>query len=107
MARRDGAICRATADGRRGSLDPAAAPPPGGPGTFKLPATLALRGRLDGVPQVPTPLATPPGRRTYQQISYRECGGVGHLEFCFPGGAMSTGQCRRLLAAYRHARGAR
>src|SRR5262249_59359156 len=22
---------------------------------------------------------------------------------CFPGGAMSTGQCRRLLAAYRHA----
>ena len=46
---------------------------------------------------------TPPGRRTYQQISYRESGSVGYLEFCFPGGAMSTGQCRRLLAAYRHA----
>ena len=28
---------------------------------------------------------------------------MGYLEFCFPGGAMSTGQCRRLLAAYRHA----
>ena len=28
---------------------------------------------------------------------------VGYLEFSFPGGAMSTGQCRSLLAAYRHA----
>jgi putative two-component system protein, hydrogenase maturation factor HypX/HoxX len=45
----------------------------------------------------------PPGRRTYQEISYRESDGVGYLEFSFPGGAMSTGQCRRLLAAYRHA----
>ena len=56
-----------------------------------------------GVPQVPAPLTLPPGRRTYRQISYRESGGVGYLEFTFPGGAMSTGQCRRLLAAYRHA----
>jgi len=55
------------------------------------------------VPQVPAPLAGPPGRRTYQEISYREDGTVGYLEFSFPGGAMSTGQCRRLLAAYRHA----
>jgi len=45
----------------------------------------------------------PPGRRTYRQISYHESGTVGYLEFSFPGGAMSTGQCRRLLAAYRHA----
>ncbi len=44
-----------------------------------------------------------PGRRTYQQISYHESASVGYLEFSFPGGAMSTGQCRRLLAAYRHA----
>ena len=29
--------------------------------------------------------------------------GVGYVEFAFPGGAMSTGQCRRLLAAWRHA----
>ena len=105
VARRDGAICRATTDGAVWIPQLRRRPAPGGPKTFKLPATLALRGRLDGVPQVPAPLMTPPGRRTYQQISYREAGGVGYLEFCFPGGAMSTGQCRRLLAAYRHAQG--
>ena len=58
---------------------------------------------LDGVPEIPAPLTLPPGRRTYRQISYRESGAVGYLEFAFPGGAMSTDQCRRLLAAYRHA----
>ena len=105
VARRDGAICRATTDGAVWIPQLRRRPAPGGPKTFKLPATLALRGRLDGVPQVPAPLMTQPGRRTYQQISYREAGGVGYLEFCFPGGAMSTGQCRRLLAAYRHAQG--
>ncbi len=106
LARRDGAICRATRDGavwipqlRRRTPDPASA----GPGTFKLPATIALRKALDGVPEALAPLTLPPGRRTYRQISYRESGAVGYLEFAFPGGAMSTGQCRRLLAAYRHA----
>jgi putative two-component system protein, hydrogenase maturation factor HypX/HoxX len=103
IARRDGAICRATVDGavwipllRRRQA-------PGGPETFKLPATLALRGSLRAVPQVPVPLTIRPDRRTYQEISYREADGVGYLEFSFPGGAMSTGQCRRLLAAYRYA----
>jgi putative two-component system protein, hydrogenase maturation factor HypX/HoxX len=78
-------------------------PAPGGLATCKLPATLALRGSLAGVPEIPAPLMVPAGRRTYQEISYRESAGVGYLEFSFPGGAMSTGQCRRLLAAYRHA----
>ena len=102
LARRDGAICRATVDGAVWIPQLRRRPAPGGPGTFKLPATLALHGELDGVPEVPAPL-TPPGRRTYRQISYRESCGVGYLEFSFPGGAMSTGQCRSLLAAYRHA----
>ena len=103
LAWRDGAICRATADGAVWIPQLRRRPAPGGPKTFKLPATLALRGSLADVPQCPAPLMTPPGRRTYRQIRYRESGGVGYLEFCFPGGAMSTGQCRRLLAAYRHA----
>jgi putative two-component system protein, hydrogenase maturation factor HypX/HoxX len=103
VARRDGAICRATTDGAVWIPQLRARPAPGGPKTFKLPATLALRGSLAGVPEVLTPLTPAPGRRTYQQIAYRESGGVGYLEFAFPGGAMSTGQCRRLLAAYRHA----
>ena len=102
LARRDGAICRATSDGAVWIPQLRRRPAPGGPGTFKLPATLALRESLDGVPEIPAPLTLPPGRRTYQQISYRESGAVGYLEFAFPGGAMSTDQCRRLLAAYRH-----
>jgi putative two-component system protein, hydrogenase maturation factor HypX/HoxX len=103
IARRDDAICRATTDGAVWIPQLRRRPAPGGPATCKLPATLALRGSLSGVPDLPVPLTPPPGRRTYQQISYREDGAVGYLEFSFPGGAMSTGQCRRLLAAYRHA----
>ena len=103
LARRDGAICRATSDGAVWIPQLRRRPAPGGPGTFKLPATLALRespgGPLDGVPEILAPLTVPPGRRTYRQISYRESGAVGYLEFAFPGGAMSTGQCGRLLAA--------
>jgi putative two-component system protein, hydrogenase maturation factor HypX/HoxX len=105
LARRDGAICRATSDGAVWIPQLRRRPVPGGPGTFKLPATLTLHGSPDGVPEVPAPLTWPPGRRTYRQISYRESAAVGYLEFCFPGGAMSTGQCRRLLAAYRYAQG--
>ena len=105
LAQRDGAICRATTDGAVWIPRLRRRPAPGGPGTFKLPATRVLSGSLAGVPQVPAPLVTAPGRRTYRQIRYRESGDVGYLEFCFPGGAMSTGQCRRLLAAYRHAQG--
>jgi putative two-component system protein, hydrogenase maturation factor HypX/HoxX len=102
VARRDGAICRATSDGSVWIPQLRARPAPGGPKTFKLPATLAL-GALTGVPEAAAPLTLPPGRRTYQEIGYRERGGVGYLEFAFPGGAMGTDQCRRLLAAWRHA----
>ncbi len=103
LARRDGAICRATTDGAVWIPQLRRRPAPGGPRTFKLPAAMALGESVAGVPEVPAPLMTPPGRRTYQEIRYRESGDVGYLEFSFPGGAMSTGQCRRLLAAYRHA----
>ncbi|HEV2257869.1 MAG TPA: formyltransferase family protein, partial [Streptosporangiaceae bacterium] len=56
LARRDGAICRATSDGAVWIPQLRRRPAPGGPGTFKLPAALALRespgGSLDGVPEV-------------------------------------------------------
>jgi putative two-component system protein, hydrogenase maturation factor HypX/HoxX len=103
VARRDGAICRASADGAVWIPQLRPRPAPGGPATFKLPATLALGAGASAVPRAVAPLTVPPGRRTYQEISYRESAGVGYLEFSFPGGAMSTGQCRRLLAAYRYA----
>ncbi len=61
LAQRDGAICRATTDGAVWIPQLRRRPAPGGPKTFKLPATLALRGSLTGVPQAPVPLATPPG----------------------------------------------
>ncbi|MEU5418644.1 enoyl-CoA hydratase-related protein [Streptomyces sp. NPDC020799] len=104
LATRAGAVCRATADGavwipqlrqRRGPDDP--------PG-LKLPATLALGGRLPRLPEATAPLDLGDDRRTWTDIRYREEGRVGFLRFSFPGGAMSTTQCRRLLAAYRYAR---
>jgi len=100
IAQRDGAVCRATVDGAVWIPQLRRRLAPGGPATFKLPATLALGAAAQAIPQAPAQ----PGRRTYQQISYRESGSVGYLEFSFPGGAMSTVQCRRLLAAYQHAR---
>ena len=105
LARRGGAICRATTDGAVWIPQLRRRPAPSGPATFKLAATLALGRSLAGVPEVSAPLASAPGRSTYREIGYHESGGVGYLEFSFPGGAMSTGQCRRLLAAYRYAQG--
>lgn len=103
LATRSGAICRATVDGA--VWIPELRPPrrPGEPGTFKLPATLALGDRLRSLPEVPAPLDPGDAPRTWSDIRYREDGPAGFLEFSFPGGAMSTDHCRRLLAAYHHA----
>ncbi|WP_354641897.1 hydrogenase maturation protein [Kitasatospora camelliae] len=103
IATRDGAICRATADGA--VWIPQLRPPrvPGGPRTYKLPAAQVLGERLAEVPEVPVTPAEAARRTTWSELRYREQGGVGFLEFAFAGGAMSTGQCERLLAAYREA----
>ncbi|ARF54004.1 hydrogenase maturation protein [Streptomyces gilvosporeus] len=106
VATRCGAICRATVDGA--VWIPELRPPrtPDGPGTVKLPAALALGDRLPPVPEIPAPLEADDGTaagRTWADIRYHEDGAVGFLRFSFPGGAMSTDHCRRLLAAYRHA----
>lgn len=105
LAQRAGAVCRATRDGavwipelrpRRNSGDPA---------PFRRPAASVLAAYRSGpdLPEDPAPLELPPGRRTWTDIRYRQHGAVGHLGFSFPGGAMNTDQCRRLLAAYREA----
>ncbi|MZE79252.1 hydrogenase maturation protein, partial [Streptomyces sp. SID5475] len=70
----------------------------------RRPATLALGGLLPDLPEVHAPLRLPAQRRTWTDIQYAERGPVGHLRFSFPGGAMSTSHCRRLLAAFRFAR---
>ena len=105
IATRAGAVCRATTDGAVwiAQLRPWRAPG-SGLASFKLPAVDALGPLLPaGLPEVPAPLQLPPGRRTWTDMRYSESGPVGVLNFSFPGGAMSTMQCRRLLAAYRFA----
>jgi putative two-component system hydrogenase maturation factor HypX/HoxX len=102
LAQRHGAVCRATVDGAVWITHLKR------PGHFKLPAmrALAVAGHELDVPELPAPLHAPPFHpRTYREIAYEERRGVGYLHFDFYNGAMSTGQCRRLLDAYRYARG--
>ncbi|POX55058.1 hydrogenase maturation protein [Streptomyces sp. Ru71] len=103
LATRHGAVCRATRDGAVWIPELRPRRVSGDPHPFRRPATDVLGDRLRGVPEVPVPLELPAQRRTWADIRYRQRGDVGFLTFSFPGGAMSSEQCRRLLAAYRHA----
>lgn len=103
VATRDGAICRATTDGAVWIPELRPRRAPGGPATFKLPATVALAGRLSAVLALAAPLHRNGHEDTWAEIGYREEAGTGLLSFSFRGGAMSTEQCRRLLRAYRFA----
>ncbi|MFD3923189.1 hydrogenase maturation protein [Streptomyces sp. NPDC058595] len=121
LATRHGAICRATVDGAVWIPELRPRRRAGGPATFKLPAVLALGDRLPALPEIAAPRRqpgelpgeqsqgerspgeSPAGPRTWSDIRYREDGQVGFLSFTFPGGAMSTERCRRLLTAYRFA----
>ncbi|MFD3696160.1 enoyl-CoA hydratase-related protein [Streptomyces sp. NPDC058646] len=103
LATRAGAICRATVDGAVWIPELRARRAPGGPATVKLPATVALAGRLPALPETPAPADTGPDGPGWSDIRYHEQGQVGFLSFSFPGGAMSTDRCRRLLDAYRTA----
>ncbi len=68
---------------------------PDGEHTFKLPASIAFAAELESLPLLDAAGA--------DGIRYEEAEGVGYLYFDFYNGAMSTAQCRRLLAAYRKA----
>ncbi|MBO0844464.1 MAG: formyl transferase [Nocardioides sp.] len=97
IGRHHGAVEVATGDGAiwLGHLRPVRDEAP----QLKLPATTVLGGLLEGVPEAPDGCG-------YREIDYRrdgEAGEVGVLSFDFYNGAMSTGQCRRLEAAVRHA----
>ncbi|WP_138902119.1 enoyl-CoA hydratase-related protein [Streptomyces albidochromogenes] len=103
LATRAGAVCRATTDGAVWIPEMRPRRVPGQPATFRLPAVQALGELLPPLPEHPAPQAADADGRTWSDIRYREDGQVGFLSFSFPGGAMSTDQCRRLLAAYREA----
>jgi putative two-component system protein, hydrogenase maturation factor HypX/HoxX len=101
VARREGAVCRATTDGGVwiGRLRRAA------PGSLKLPAADVLGGVAAALPAAALALDDSPGYPTWRDIRYEEHGPVGLLHFDFHNGAMDTTQCARLLDAWRHARG--
>jgi putative two-component system protein, hydrogenase maturation factor HypX/HoxX len=102
VATRAGAVCRATVDGAVWIPELRPRRAPGGPATFKRPAVDALGPLLpESVPEVPAPVEC--GDGTWTDIRYEQRGTAGFLWFSFPGGAMSTDHCRRLLAAYRYA----
>jgi putative two-component system hydrogenase maturation factor HypX/HoxX len=102
IARRDGAVLRATVDGAVwiGHLKRK----PEGEPTLKLPATTVLGEKLADVPEVPAALWDEAPRRTYRELWYEESDGVGYVHFAFYNGAMSTRQCDCLAAAIRFAK---
>jgi len=101
LARREGAVCRATVDGAvwLGHLRPR---DPEDGYRFKLPAAQVLYRAAAELPESPMPFWAADGP-TYQDIAYREADGVGFLSFDFYNGAMGVAECERLLAAYRRA----
>ncbi len=101
IARRDGAILRATTDG---GVWITHLKPAGDDALFKLPAATVLGDRLVGVPDVPLAPETIVDYPTWRPIRYEEKGAAGYLHFPFYNGAMSTIHCEALLDAYRHAR---
>ncbi|MBI5782549.1 MAG: hydrogenase maturation protein [Gammaproteobacteria bacterium] len=102
IARRQGAICRATRDGAVwiGHLKKITPDEK----TFKLPAAVVLNEIFAHVPEVSLLLNVPRARKTYKEIWYEEKGRVGYLHFDFYNGAMGTEQCQRLLEAYKQVR---
>jgi putative two-component system hydrogenase maturation factor HypX/HoxX len=98
IARRNGAICRATLDGSVwiGHLKRNAE----GELALKLPAAMALDKRLADVPEAPLDPFAPSTGETYRDIWFDQKNGVGYLHFAFYNGAMSSEQCARLRDLY-------
>ncbi|MEV6949170.1 hydrogenase maturation protein [Streptomyces sp. NPDC051172] len=104
LATRAGAVCRATRDGAVWIPELRPRKASGDPAPFRRPAASVLASfPAPSLPEFAAPLELPSGRITWSDIRYRQHGDVGFLSFSFPGGAMSTGHCRRLLASYRYA----
>jgi len=71
--------------------------------SIKLPAALAFAAETRALPELPLADWWAAAGDTWQDIAYREQGGVGYLNFEFYNGAMGTQQCQRLLQAYQWA----
>ena len=102
LAQRDGAICRATVDGAVW-ITHLKAKAVGEYAGIKLPAVQALGRHASCLLNSELPVDISIEHRTHREIRYVEQEAVGYLHFDFYNGAMSTGQCHRLLAALRFA----
>lgn len=100
IARRNGAICRATIDGAVWISHLKSKKK----NSFKLPSAVLLKNRLKGVYENRIPLVleetSEEKRDTFKEIYYKEKNEVGYLYFDFHNGAMSIEQCVRLKYAY-------
>jgi putative two-component system protein, hydrogenase maturation factor HypX/HoxX len=98
IAKRLGAVCRATVDGAIwiSHLKPKVAN--GDKQYFKLPAVRVLGDKVDLLPELPVSMYHSPAN-TFREIWYEEKNAVGYLHFEFHNGAMSTDQCLRLRDA--------
>src|SRR6266487_511254 len=99
IAKRNGAICRATGDGAIWITHMKQKGTDRQP-SFKLPATQVLGDCLAHVPDVPLAIGHAYDVQTYHDIWYEERQAVGYLHFDFYNGAMSTDHCQRLRAAF-------
>jgi putative two-component system hydrogenase maturation factor HypX/HoxX len=104
VATRHGGILRATRDGAVWISHLQAVAPEGGEPTLKLPATEVLGDALAGVAEIAYAVDAPAHGATWRELRYEEHGEVGVLHFAFHNGALSTSQCRRLVAAIRFAK---
>ncbi|WP_245671879.1 enoyl-CoA hydratase-related protein [Desulfuribacillus stibiiarsenatis] len=102
IAKRDGAICRATGDGAVW-ISHLKKKPLQGELSCKLPAEMVLQDQLDQVPSIALSPFDSHSGSTYREIFYHEKNEVGYLQFNFYNGAMSTEQCYRLRDAYQTA----
>ena len=106
VAQRDGALLRRSVDGGVWIGQVRLARACGADAAFKLPATLAFAAEAATLPHWPVPLER--HDKEWSELRYSEHGAhgarVGCLSFDFYNGAMSTGQCQRLLAALREAK---
>ncbi|ESS73146.1 hydrogenase maturation factor HoxX [Methyloglobulus morosus KoM1] len=103
IAKRLGAVCRATVDGAIwiSHLKPKGIN--GEKAYFKLPAVQILGDKSDALPEIPISMYHSPVN-TFREIWYEEKNAVGYLHFEFHNGAMSTDQCRRLRDAVMEVR---
>ncbi|NMG42691.1 hydrogenase maturation protein [Aromatoleum toluvorans] len=102
IARRDGALLRATPDG---AVWIGHVKRPDHDHPFKLPATVAFALEAAALPELAIPLMRAAADPRWSELRYRESpdGAIGFLAFDFYNGAMATDQCRRLAGAIRFA----